>query len=109
QLLTIHTDALKLVEENKSLKDQIRELKDRLSIKSTLIFNENSYWIPVDDGTQRELIEGPFCTLCWDKDNKLVRKHLDKTERWYCPAHEKADPSLVGCLTKSNEPPTAWV
>lgn len=70
--------------------EQIRSLEERLKVKDSLIFKDNSYWIEKDSGQ-----DGPFCTQCWDMDNKLVRKyHQNRTEHWYCITHGK--PVAVG-------------
>jgi hypothetical protein len=84
EVLNLQSEAIKLVNENTALRNQISALEDRLKVKEALRFEKNSYWVE-----QKNSKEGPFCTLCWDKDQKLVRKHLDDTDRWYCPTHEK--------------------
>ena len=75
QILDLQSEALKLVEENGVLKSRIRELEEKFVIKQQLLHRENAYWISVEDGTPRDVRDGPFCVHCWDKDQKLVRLH----------------------------------
>jgi len=84
KILELQSDALKMVEENGKLHDRIRELETGLAIKDTLTFEDNHYFV-VKNGTK----DGPFCTLCWDNDRKLIRKHKDDHDWWWCLIHEK--------------------
>jgi hypothetical protein len=52
-----------------SEKDQtIRELKEQLTIKATIVWEEPHYWTLDSDKK-----DGPFCQTCWDRDKKLIR------------------------------------
>ncbi len=46
-----------------------RELKEKLEIKENLIFEKNAYWLEKENGEK----DGPFCSVCWDADEKLIR------------------------------------
>jgi hypothetical protein len=85
KILDLQSDALKMVEDNGKLRDRIKELETAFAIKDTLTFEDNHYFV-VKDGTK----DGPFCTLCWDNDRKLVRKHKDENNWWWCLIHQKA-------------------
>lgn len=61
KLSELQTAVFALEEENRSLKEQ-------LNIKNTLTFEDEKYWL--ERNGQKE---GPFCTVCWDIDSKLVR------------------------------------
>src|SRR6185295_5582117 len=87
EILNLQSEAIKLVSENTALKEKNRVLEDKLRVKDTLVFKDNSYWLKREDSE-----DGPFCTLCWDKDQKLVRKLMDDNDRWYCPTHGKPSP-----------------
>jgi hypothetical protein len=50
-----------------------RTLKDRLTTRDQLVCRKNSYWKGQD---------GPFCSRCWDGEDRLVRLH---TQRGYVP------------------------
>jgi hypothetical protein len=69
QVLALQNDIMKMMEENRGLRDEVRTLKEQLHTKESLVFRNNAYWLPKDDGTE----EGPFCSACHDGDHKLVR------------------------------------
>jgi len=58
-----------LIEENRGLRRERDELTDQLTIKGELEFHHGSYWRPTPDGK----LEGPFSSVCWDDERKLVR------------------------------------
>lgn len=74
KILDLQAEVMDLIEEN-------RNLKNRLEIKDDIKFIKNSYWI-VKNG---EMQEGPYCSRCYDYENKLV--HLIKNEGYHpsCP------------------------
>ena len=84
KILELQSDALKMVEENGKLRDRIKELETAFVIKDTLTFEDNHYFA-MKDGTK----DGPYCTLCWDNDRRLVRKHKDDHDWWWCLIHEE--------------------
>lgn len=57
--------------ENVELQTTIAELKRRPEIASKLRHDikSNGYYWKLDDFKE----EGPFCTVCWDTDGRLVR------------------------------------
>jgi len=63
KLLEMQNKIIELESENK-------DLKEKLSIKENLIYENNSYWIN-DEGKKN----GPFCSRCWDKNQELIRIH----------------------------------
>lgn len=83
-ILDLQSDALKTVEENSKLRDRIKELETAFAIKDTLVFEDNSYFVVKDSSK-----DGPYCTICWDTDRKLVRKHKDEQNWWWCLIHQK--------------------
>jgi len=87
QILELQSEAIKIVEENLALRDQVRELEDKLRIKDKLTYELGCYWIATSDGR-----EGPFCTHCWDRDNKLVRlTPTPKASHFFCMTHKDKD------------------
>lgn len=81
QILDIQSQALELLEENRTLKDENYELRERIKIKKSLLFENNMYWIEKDNKK-----EGPFCSRCWDMQNRLVRMHIYSGNYCECPA-----------------------
>jgi hypothetical protein len=71
QLLDAQKEARDLFEENRRLKEHIRELEKRRDISANLRADGKRYWLRVEKGE-----DGPFCTTCWDVDGRLVRLTL---------------------------------
>ena len=69
KILDLQAEIIRVVEENMQLKAQVKELSKKLTIQETLEFKEEAYWRKLEDGTE----DGPFCTSCWDSEQKLIR------------------------------------
>lgn len=67
----LYGENLKLKDENQTLKKQVDKLKDNQAISSNLVHEDNHYFLLKKDKDK----DGPFCTKCWDSDNKLIRLH----------------------------------
>ena len=66
------------------LRDEHRELKERLAAKEShnFVFENNLYWDVNSDG----LREGPYCSACWDNASKAIRMHkVLKSDEYTCP------------------------
>ena len=58
------------------------ELREKLSLKENLIFERPYYIIKQNDDKN----DGPFCQICYDNDNKLIRLHdCNIRGAWDCP------------------------
>ncbi len=66
KITELYGQNIELKEENHKLRMEQQETKEKSKINSELIHKENHYYRGKD---------GPFCTKCWDVDNKLVRLH----------------------------------
>lgn len=64
QILSIQEKLLEMQKRISDLDNENKDLKNKLEIKKTLRFKKNSYWIDTD---------GPYCTCCWDDNNKTIR------------------------------------
>ena len=78
KLAELQTRAMEVEEENRALKDQVSQLTDQLATKQSLKHDGERYWIE-KDGSR----DGPFCSVCWDIDKKLVRMR-----NWQLPEGE---------------------
>jgi hypothetical protein len=67
KILNLQGQALELVEENGKLRSENRELSEKLHKKDHVISERNVYWVV--EGDQRK---GPFCPICYGKDDKLI-------------------------------------
>lgn len=63
-----------LIDENHTLKQQVRELETRAKLESELRFEQNVYWRYRDGAEKPETT--PYCPRCWDYEKKLV--HLNR-------------------------------
>ena len=58
------------------------ELKEKLNLKENLIFERPYYIIKQSN----DKIDGPFCQICYDNDNKFIRLHDSNIKgAWNCP------------------------
>lgn len=62
--------SLDLQEENHSLRKENQKLKDIQEIKKKVYLKCNSYWMLIKNGEEED---GPFCTICLDAKDRLVR------------------------------------
>lgn len=83
KLLSIQEKAVEIMEENQKLLEEKLKLENKLKIKGSLNFETNMYY-EVDKKGKRK--DGPFCSRCWDHDDKLIRMHQSKKNgSSWCP------------------------
>lgn len=69
KIVSLQQQIEKILDEKTQLKNEINSLKEKLKIKESLSFKDNTYWRKKSEG----VMDGPFCTNCWDTGNNLVR------------------------------------
>jgi hypothetical protein len=72
-----------LLDERRTLQSELAALREAQALKESLFYVEEkrSYWRQ-GEGTADD---GPYCQVCWDVDEKLVRAETQSTERRpYC-------------------------
>jgi hypothetical protein len=80
KLVSFQSDMFALQEENRNLKDSIRQLQDQLNLKARVFWERPFYWVN-KEGQK----DGPFCQKCYDSDNKLIRLQQRETrDEWDC-------------------------
>jgi hypothetical protein len=79
RILTLENEVLDLSRDKRRADEKVEELQRVISIKNDLTFRGNEYYLKTTDGE-----DGPFCSLCWDRDQKLIRLHSGRIEP--CPA-----------------------
>ena len=79
-LVNIHGVVFGLMEERQELKEALKKAKDTRSLAKRRKFEHNSYWLPSDGGP-----EGPYCSRCWDVEDKSVRMHDRDGGYFHCP------------------------
>ncbi len=62
--------------------DEIRSLKESLSIKQNVVYNDTYYQVKNDKGN----LEGQYCKVCYDDKKKLMRltKVIEDPGWWKC-------------------------
>ena len=80
EVINLQKDAIELVEENNQLKREIKQYKDILDIRGQIIYDKNAYWLPVE-----KTKDGPYCSKCWDDENKLIRLNHSNGQNYNCP------------------------
>lgn len=68
KVVAMQANLVQMVDDNATLRNENRELKDALSLRQELQFERNLYWRGAGD--QRT---GPFCPACFNKDGKAVQ------------------------------------
>ena len=79
-LLEFHSDYERLRERVGLLESENEALKTQKEISRSLDYELGVYFTEMSGER-----EGPFCTRCWDADNKLVRLAVQKTGIAQCP------------------------
>jgi ribosomal protein L37AE/L43A len=82
-LFYIREELIKTQDENHTLKENVRELKQKLDEKGKVKYSKPSYWVVEGDAK-----DGPFCQKCYDVDNKLVRLQGGNNDEWHCKSCE---------------------
>jgi len=80
QVLNLQADAMKILDDNRELKEKVHDLEEKLKIQEDVEFKDNAYWKKSDD-------DGPFCVPCWDGKGQLMRM-IDDEGNVSCPSRE---------------------
>ena len=84
--IAIQEKAVEIMDANRDLREQIDRLKEKLKIKVALIFKDNAYY-SID--SQGKIIDGPFCSGCWDEKEKLIQLHQKEKSQVYTEEGKK--------------------
>lgn len=88
KVLDLQTEMMLLSQENISLKKRLQDLEEQTRIQGKLAVLGGAYWIQTETDRQ-----GPYCTVCWDVDRRLVRLTEGATRDsfycGYCPTRYK--------------------
>ena len=91
QILEAQEKLLEMQRKIDNLESENKELKNKINLKESLIFERNAYWIPKND----DIKDGPFCSHCYDDCGKLIRMRIGnyQTAGWaYCPKCKQVTP-----------------
>ena len=80
-LLSLGQENLSLGNENLELKQEISRLRSETSNEQSLQFAPPNYYVVDTSGKK----DGPFCQVCKDADDKLIRTQEQSDGHWKCP------------------------
>lgn len=86
-VLDAYNAAIELMSENAELREEIKELKNKMDIAKQLEFDNDAYYRRNDEKAN----DGPYCTNCWDGEHKLIRLHVNSSGAgdYVCPRCKK--------------------
>jgi len=79
RLISFQSDVFALQEENRDLKDKVRQLSEKLDLQAKVVWEKPFYWLK-----ESETKDGPFCQKCYDSDRKLIRLKDEDNDLWCC-------------------------
>lgn len=85
KLIRTHEQISEQIEKIEELKKENAKLKEKLEIQGALRFHplENSFYMY---DKSEKLIDGPFCSHCWDSDHLLIHLHgTTAMDYFLCP------------------------
>jgi hypothetical protein len=88
KILELQVQIMGLLEENHSLKSELREQRARARFEGGLEFRDNMYWHRLEQDRH----DGPFCSKCWDTESKAVRLQRMRDGAMWCPKCQKTTP-----------------
>jgi len=71
KVLEIQKKLLEMQKTIQGLEEDNQELKKKLEIKEKIYYRDNAYWFKDKEGKEN----GPYCSHCWDFENKLMHLH----------------------------------
>lgn len=79
KIMALREAAIELKEENLELRERLNKLEAESKLQKSLQFRDGAYWHEGDPH--------PFCHVCYDKDQKMIRLHDAKPSGvpWWCP------------------------
>ena len=68
QILDLQQQLLDMQKKINDLEVENKELKGKLELQSSLVYENNAYWVKEENKK-----DGPFCSRCWDVEKNTVR------------------------------------
>lgn len=96
QILETQKELLEMQKKIIDLESEKVELKEKLKIRGKLIPKNNAYWLAEENGRE----DGPFCTRCYDKDEKLLRMLPREYGSSSCPSYCYTCPECNNTIKK---------
>ena len=70
KILDLQLEAIELIEQSKLKDEKITKLKNALKAKGKMVCKDSAYYLTDD---KDEIVDGPFCTKCFDTDQDTIR------------------------------------
>lgn len=80
KLMGLMTQVYELHDENRTLQEQVCELRAQLELRDSLRFENNFYWLD-KDGRR----DGPYCPSCYDCEHAVRRFIALRGDVYGCP------------------------
>jgi len=80
KIMELREAALAVQEENLQLQTRIKELEEKLTLRSKIKWEKPFYW--TESQGQKD---GPYCQRCYDKEELLMRLKDHRNGIWTCP------------------------
>lgn len=108
QILNLQQQLLDIQKKISDLEVENKELRDKLKLQGSLIYENNAYWIKKEDKK-----DGPFCSRCWDVEKNTVRTKQGVNNPAFhscpeCKTQVQTDPNYHPPFIK-RQPPTSYV
>ncbi|MGA2587180.1 MAG: hypothetical protein ABSF88_09165 [Candidatus Aminicenantales bacterium] len=86
KLIEIQEKIIDTQRENQELREEVARLNETLKTKDSVYFENNAIYKNGKDGIKT----GPYCSGCWDSENKLINLHESATPGIFtCPICRK--------------------
>lgn len=79
-LIALLAENTEMAGKNATLERKLADLSAVLEVKEAFVFDRNAYWRGEGDAP-----DGPFCSRCFDADNKAVRLTQNTKDVGVCP------------------------
>lgn len=83
-LLEAQQENLNMQAEIQELRTDNAQLRAVVETKRALAFELGAYWLRVEEN----VLDGPYCTRCYDDEGKLIRIKDPGSGYWCCPKCE---------------------
>ncbi|MHC4456323.1 MAG: RING finger protein [Planctomycetota bacterium] len=80
RVMELREEALQLQEENLHLRTKIKEVEEKLELRSKMKWEKPFYW--AESKGQKD---GPYCQRCYDKAGLLMHLVDHRNGLWSCP------------------------
>jgi hypothetical protein len=81
RILKLEEEVLDLSRDKRRAEKKVEELEAMLKVRKQIIFRDPHYFVVNENGTS----DGPYCSIHWDRDQKLARMQNRGMDGLVCP------------------------